>query len=69
MSLKLSEEDKLALREAIASGASRVQHRDSSVQYRPLEEMMRVHALSESESVPDGHVRGRTYAQFNKGIR
>ncbi len=66
-----TDEDLKALDTAIALGARRVQYRDKEVEYRTLDEMMRVRALIlGSLEGPGASGRGtRRYASVSKGVR
>ncbi|WP_349616935.1 phage head-tail joining protein [Azotobacter salinestris] len=57
-----------ALQAAIAEGALTVRYQDKSVQYRSLDEMMRILKLMATElGLNSNNDGGRRYASFSKG--
>lgn len=57
-----------ALQAAIAEGALTVRYADKSVQYRSLDEMMRILKLMATElGLNSNNDGGRRYASFSKG--
>jgi hypothetical protein len=56
-----------ALDAAIAEGALTVKYQDKSVQYRTLDEMMRIRKLMQKELGLLGDTGGRKLASFSKG--
>ncbi|AJE21489.1 MULTISPECIES: phage head-tail joining protein [Azotobacter] len=57
-----------ALQAAIAEGALTVRYQDKSVQYRDLDEMMRILKLMATElGLNSNNDGGRRYASFSKG--
>lgn len=57
-----------ALDQAIAEGALTVRYQDKQVQYRSLDEMMRIRSLMASELGVKARSPRRTYASFSKGM-
>ena len=55
-----------ALESAIAEGALRVKYADKEVEYRPLDDMIRILNIMKAQ-VEGGQVGGRKLAAFNKG--
>ena len=57
-----------ALKDAIAGGELVVQHADRRVQYRSIDEMLRILKLMQAELYPDASaVGGRRLTSFSKG--
>ena len=57
-----------ALIDAMASGASKVQYGDKTVEYRSLDDMIRLQIDMENCLFPKKNTNnGRTYASFSKG--
>lgn len=57
-----------ALQAAIAEGALSVRYADKSVNYRSLDEMMRILKLMASDlGINAGHCGGRRFTSFSKG--
>ena len=58
-----------ALEAAIAEGTLKVEYGDKKVEYRSLNEMIRIRDLIKYELTPaDQKVGKRTYASFSKGL-
>lgn len=58
-----------ALEVAIAEGTLKVEYGDKKVEYRSLNEMIRIRDLIKSEIAPADQQNGkRTYASFSKGL-
>jgi hypothetical protein len=60
----------IALDEAIAQGALIVRYADKEVQYRSLDDMLKLRDLMVREVGPATNIepRGRHYAQFSNGL-
>lgn len=58
-----------ALDNAIAQGALIVEYADKRVQYRSLDEMLRVRRLMAEELGLNKPARSRKYGEFNKGLK
>lgn len=56
------------LNEAIAQGALRVKYADKEVEYRSLNEMLRIRDLMAEELGIKKSGNGRLYGRFNKGL-
>lgn len=57
-----------ALKDAIAGGELSVQYADRRVQYRSIDEMLRILKLMQAELYPDASaVGGRRLTSFSKG--
>lgn len=55
------------LEAAIAEGTTRVRYADKTVEYRSLDEMLRIRNLMREE-LGAGGAGGRYYGEFNKGL-
>lgn len=64
----MTQEQLTILEEAIASGATLVRYHDKTVQYRSLDEMMRIRDLIRQELGLAGKNK-RIYSVFDKGVR
>lgn len=58
-----------ALSEAISQGALRVRYGDKEVEYRSLDEMLKIKNLMENQLFGNKNPNNRTYATFSKGIK
>lgn len=56
-----------ALEQSIARGVRRVQYADEAVEYRSLDEMIRLRNTMRRQ-LGGSLASGRTYAQFSKGL-
>lgn len=57
------------LNAAIAQGALKVKYGDKEVEYRSLTDMIRTKSLMEAELGLTKPGSGRTFAEFNKGLK
>lgn len=65
-------DDLVVLEKAIATGATSVEYADKKVQYRSLEEMLKVRDMIRDElglNGEDPSNAGRKYASFSKGLK
>jgi len=57
------------LTDAIASGALKVKYGDKEVEYRSLDEMLRILQIMKNQLFPEQNKNnGRKYASFSKGL-
>lgn len=56
-----------ALKQAIAEGVTAVWYGDKKVEYRSLDEMLRIKRLMENELQGNGN-SGKKFASFSKGL-
>lgn len=57
------------LSEAIATGTTKVQYGDKTVEYRSLDEMLRILQIMKNQLFPEQNKNnGRKYASFSKGL-
>ena len=57
-----------AINIAIANGASKVKYADKEIEYRSLDDLMRIRSNIESALGINTSKGGRKYASFNKGF-
>ncbi|MEO7362128.1 MAG: hypothetical protein ABI120_17495 [Gemmatimonadaceae bacterium] len=64
-------DDLIAIDATIKSGSLRVKYADREVQYRSLDELMRIRNLiiGETAVVPSSGLGGFVYVGFDKGLR
>lgn len=55
------------LEAAIAEGVTRVRYADKTVEYRSLDEMLRIRNMMR-EALGEGAAGGRYYGEFHKGL-
>jgi hypothetical protein len=56
-----------AIKKAIAEGTLKVEYGDKKVEYRSLNEMIRIRDIIEAEVNGGTPIQKRTYASFSKG--
>ena len=59
--------DLVALDKAIALGVKRVEYHDKNVEYRSLDDMLRIRRIILAYLQPAAAKRGRVYASVSKG--
>ena len=62
-------QDLIALDKAIAQGVKRVEYHDKNVEYRSLDDMLRIRRIIVASLSPVYRAGGRTYASVSKGTR